>query len=74
MERIVVLVEYGGGMFDGIHGLMVLTVPEDVDLGTLGWTTWKGTELRQPQIARTMADHLKAQGAKEFAVEWVVRT
>ena len=73
MERIVVLVEYGGGMFDGIQGQIVLRVPEGVNLETMfGRPVWKASELREPQAARAFAASLKAVGAEELPVEWIV--
>lgn len=72
MVRIVILVEYGGGMFDGIQGQIILKVPENFDLSSLGHHVGKGSDYLKPHWARTLADRLKASGAEEFEVEWVI--
>ncbi len=72
MDRIVVLVEYGGGMFDGVHGVITMKVPENFDLSSLGHPIGKASEYREPRLARALADHLKASGAEELEVEWII--
>lgn len=73
MERIVIVVEYGGGMFDGIHGVITMKVPENVDLeATFGRRVWKAAEYREPQRTRAFVDTLKTMGATELPVEWLI--
>ncbi len=81
MERIVVIVEYGGGMFDGVAGIKTLRVPEGMDLvnlypqGGQGYiTTGEQTsaEYREPRVANQVAERLKELGAEDLPVEWVI--